>query len=142
MAMEKAYGAIVVHLINQLESTDTLNVDSYPSLETLLKYASRVGDMMQGVDGGEYMDLILAEGKKLFANKTKEEKQLEVKRLEEFKKKARKEGINVDDDNDADEEVKKIPRKKEWFAKAKPAGKYQTDFDLKKVRHSIFLYDP
>lgn len=129
--MDAAYGALLLNLIKQMAKQKILNVDSFPSLETLFHSAYGVGLMMQMMGGGQHISPCLEFGKKYFGNKSEEQKVLEAARLKEYKettKKGKKKGggirvYNAEGELLKDEEMKDA-EKKEWFATTNTRGFY------------------
>lgn len=81
----KAFGALFATLIQSIKKDDELDVEHYPNLETILHYAADWDDFMEGIEcEAGYGKICKAIGRRLFANKSEEVRELEKKRVQEW----------------------------------------------------------
>lgn len=81
----KVYGACLITVLRALKKEHRLNVTSFPSLETLLRNAAEWGETMKDIACPSNYPLVCkAIGKRLFKDKSNEDREVEQARVEEW----------------------------------------------------------
>ena len=135
LVTDRVYGAFIVATLRGLEAEGTLNEDAIPDLDGSLKLMASVAD----IHGAAYGKVVKGYGKKLFGDRTKEERERVrlthdeawkafVRGLSDEERKERGDVLPGEDEDDEDEEDEEDEedRDKPWFGRAKAA-----DADMK-----------
>lgn len=123
------YGAEVVALLRGIDTEGRLNSIDFPSLEGFLKRAAQWGEDMKEMSGGTDYDLVCkAIGRRLFANKSEADFELEKARLEEF-------AITQPEDQQIEMKrmlgvIGKPESKKPWFDGGDASDEHDNSLDL------------
>lgn len=132
---DKVFGASLVTVLRALKAENRLDVEHFPSLETLLQTASEWGIAMHGMCMGEYYKVLNGIGGRLFKDKSQETVELEKARVAEWistlppEEEEEKETSGGDEDQ-GDEGENSVP----WFeAKGADEAYSSRDFTLSRV---------
>ncbi|TFK55600.1 hypothetical protein OE88DRAFT_1804427 [Heliocybe sulcata] len=137
IATDKAYGACLMEVLRKIKAQNKLDTAHFPSLETLLRGAAEWGENIIGIGGkSNYYVVCKGIGKRLFADKSEEDKALETARREEWiaslpedEKRAARKAIEEPDDDEEDSEEEG----EEWWQGEANEGDNDRNYDLAKV---------
>jgi hypothetical protein len=127
------YGASLITVLRALKKEGTLGATHFPSLETILRIAAEWGHEMKGLRAGsKYYRVCKAIGKRLFKDKSPEDKAIEKARPEEWinsipadeQKEVRKCMKEAEEDPDEDED------EEPWYEGSKASDEDIRDEDF------------
>ena len=118
----KVYGALAVAVLRGLKKAGRLDKEAFPSLESLLKNITSVGETLEGVGcDSDYVPVARGIARRLFKDKSKADLELEQKQREEWFK-----GIKDKEEKEimapAMKSIAKEKEGKQWYMKGEVAN--------------------